>query len=332
MINQAAGIFLRFFKSVRLALILIAYLVLTSIAATLIPQGRDAAYYSQAFSPFLSRLIIFTRFNTFFRSLLFLVPGTIFFINLLVCTVYRIVSRIKRKVAFRPGPDIIHIGLLIVMIAGVITLFGRKEGFTSIAPGDSVRIPGGYELTLDSFTYAVYEDGRPKDWISEVTYGKPGGKERTYTIRVNKPFKAGRYNIFQYSYRDLSTITFTAVTETGEEKSAVLHPGDTIRTDKGKFQFVRVGTDPSGLVTFVSRTDQSPGKPRAVFYVTGTNGRTETVLMEKGNSIGDYVLTAAVPSLETGLQIVFDPGFTLILAGLLIMAAGLAVTFWRKKP
>ena len=254
-----------------------------------------------------------------------------FFVNLLVCTAYRIVTRFKRKAPFRPGPDIIHVGLIVVIISGVITLTGRREGFTYLSPGDSMKMPGGYELTLDSFTYEVYKDGRPRTWISRVSLNIPGEGIKKYGIQVNHPLTAGKFSIFQASYRDNSTVTITAAEGADKGKAIVLHVGDTFRTAGGRYRLERVAKDLSGLVT-ESITGGSTVGWRGVFFFTGKEGKQDRMVFEAGSRIGGYILTDARPDLETGLQIVLDPGFTPVLAGLLLITAGLAITFWRKIP
>lgn len=66
------------------------------------------------------------------------------------------------------------------MIAGVITLFERREGFIYLAPGDTVDLPNGYTLALKSFSFASYTDGRPKSGLLKL-YLPEKVKKRMYT-------------------------------------------------------------------------------------------------------------------------------------------------------
>jgi len=366
---RIGSLLLRFFRSIRLALILIAYLVVTSIVASLIPQGRDSAFYAHEFSPVLARLITVLSLDNFFRSLLFLVPAALFFVNLTVCTVYRLATRIKRKARLRLGPDIIHIGLIILMLAGIVTLFGRREGSVYLAPGDSVKIPGGYELVLNSFTYEVYRDGRPKEWVSDVEFGKSVSKARKYRIKVNKPLKAGTLNIFQYSYRDLSSVVLKALSGEKNGTTYSMHPGNSIREAGATYKLMQVTTDISGLVTMVNskRSAQGSGQggqdsgqgsgqggqdsgqgsgggsaqdsgqgaadkeePGAVFLVTDRNGESQRRIFRVGDRIDGYKITDTIPWMETGLRVVSDPGFIPILIGLLLVITGLILAFYQK--
>ncbi len=302
-------LFYRFLKSVKLALILIGYLIVSSILATLIPQGRQLSSYH----------------NTFFRSFLFLIPLGMFFINLAVCTADRIVRRIKYRSPLRPGPDLIHIGLLILMAAGVFTLFERREGFTFLAPGDMVKLPGGYTLELSAFTYSRYQDGRPREWISDVTVSRGNEPPEQVSIEVNHPLRLGQLNLFQYSYKDHSTVTLTD--KSG--KTYALHPGETLKSKNSSYRFLRIVTDSSGLTTFV--TEKDPPTPSAIFAEFQGKGKTVHMRLNRKDTIGLFTLTKLTPRLATGLNVVYDPGFVPILIALILISLGLLLTFLHKR-
>ncbi len=315
----------RFLKSVKLALILIGYLIVVSIIATLIPQGRQLSYYQKEFSPLIGGLIIRFGVSTFFRSFLFLVPLGIFFINLAVCTVDRIVRRFKYKSPLRPGPDLIHIGLLVLMIAGVFSLFERQEGFTFLAPGNMVKLPGGYTLELTSFTYSRYKDGRPREWISKVHISKGNSPPEKAFIEVNHPLRLGKLNLFQYSYRDRSTVTITD----SSGNNYALHPGETFKSEKLSYRFLRLATDSSGLTTFV--TEKDPPTPAAIFAKFQKDGETLHLRLNHNDTLGPFTLTKLTPRLETGINVVYDPGFVPILISLILLSLGLLLTFIQKR-
>jgi len=322
---------LRFFKSIKLALILIGYLVITSIIATLVPQGREASFYSHEFSPLVARIILQFNLDNFFRSVLFLAPATLFFINLNVCTIYRFVTRIKRGAKLRLGPDILHVGLIILMIAGVVTLFERQEASVFLAPGDIVKLQGGYRMALESFRYAVYESGRPREWVSEVKFGTQGKLDREKKIEVNRPLRIGSLNIFQSSYKDLSVIALEAMSGANKGKVYSMHTGNAIRVGNKTYNLIQVATDESGLVTEVRKNGDTTGdKLGAVFIVFEKNGKATRKIYRIGDTIDDYRIKDIVPWMETGLMVVEDPGFVPILLGLLVLITGLMLTFYQK--
>src|SRR5208337_3560392 len=103
-------------KSVRLALALITYFVMTGILASLVPQGRDVSFYYSSLPVPLAALIVETGFRDFYGSVLFLVPAFLFFANLSVCSAYRFARELKKGRAGRHGPDILHLGLVLLLL------------------------------------------------------------------------------------------------------------------------------------------------------------------------------------------------------------------------
>lgn len=139
--------------------------------------------------------------ENFFSTPLFLFPVGFFFLNLSVCTFHRIRSRIKSGAKKRFGPDILHIGLLVMIIGGVISATGRQEGGAWLSAGDRIDVPGDYTLILEDFRFLKYENGSPRDWISTVTVEKEGKILFEHRdIEVNKPLKLGNVKIYQASY------------------------------------------------------------------------------------------------------------------------------------
>ena len=315
-------------KSIHLALILIGYLIITSIFATLIPQGKSIEFYSQTYSKPVFFLITKTGFDSYFRSLMFLIPLGIFTLNLFTCTVTRIVSRLKRRMRFRPGADIIHIGLLIFIFSGMITLFNRKEGSVFLSPGDSVKLPNGYELKLESFIYKTYDYIRPRLWESRISINNSS----IQSITVNKPLKLGKLNIFQQSYKDKSMVT--VLDPYG--KSIVIHTGEIINLDEKDLQLIRVLTSRKDFATEViaSPENQKTINAEAVFRdLNNQASNNRYILFSIGDHIDinrNYRIISIVPRLETGLKVVYDPGFIPILIGIIFMGIGLIITFIQK--
>ena len=114
----------RFFKSLKLALLLILYLLISSALASLIPQNRPPVFYLERYPALLLALGL----DHFFRSALFLFPALLFFVNLAVCSFARFHTRLRGRSAHTQslGPDLLHLGLLLLMVAGALSLFGRR--------------------------------------------------------------------------------------------------------------------------------------------------------------------------------------------------------------
>lgn len=304
----------RFFRSIKTAVTLLLIITALSILATLVPQGRDTAYYQAAYGAFPAKVIIGLNFNTFFSSFLFIFPAALFCVNLGVCTLDRFVGRLRRKMKKRFGPDILHAGLLILVVGGIITFSGRQEGFVSLSEGETASFPGGYTISLTSFEYLTYADGAPKDWISTVQVEKDGDTViEAFGIEVNKPLKIGTVKLYQSSY-------FL-------EAFLVVRDADGNDYDIRKDSIIPLE---DGALIF--RGIESPARGNNVVILdTWKDHRiTGTIRMAIGDSIGEYTINKIHNKMSTGLRAVIDPGYRIILISLLVIIAGLGLTYIQK--
>lgn len=305
-----------FFRSLRLAIGLILFITLTSIISTFIPQKQEPEFYLETYSHLTAWFIDATGYDNFFKSLLFLVPSFLFFINLSTCTFHRFRTRLKNKARMRYGPDILHIGLLVLIIGGLVSVAGRKEGFTMLLAGDSVNIPGGYVLTLEDFEFLTYETGAPRDWISTVRVEK--GEElihSSFPIEVNKPLKIGNAKIYQSSYDIQSFI----VMSDPDGKIYKLSVGEMIPVDDRGYILKSVERDEGDVSKSIAHFDYWKGRDNIEHQDYGVS-----------DSIHIYTIDEMKISLATGLQMVIDPGYYPILIGLLLLTLGLFITYIQK--
>ncbi|MBL8966535.1 MAG: cytochrome c biogenesis protein ResB [Spirochaetaceae bacterium] len=302
---------LSFFTSMRLAIVLIAYLALAGTLATFVPQGEEPAFYASRYPRLLAALVVDSGFSGFFRSWLFILPAFLFFANLSACTIRRLSREIGKKERRRHGPDLLHFGLMILVVGSILSFSGREEGFVRLAEGDAVELPGGGLLRLERFEHERYADGRPLEWTSEVSVsGDAARKVEAYPIRVNHPLRLGRYAVYQVSH-DVEPVL------------AVLGPGGAAGSlargeelEAGGFSLLFLGAEDGGTGALVLLKDAAgPGKS---FRVAA------------GEAVGPFrIATLAVRDLS-GLKAVADPGYLVVLVGLLIAAAGMFFTFIRK--
>jgi cytochrome c biogenesis protein ResB len=314
--NSWPGAVYNFFRSVKLAIFLILFITLTSIISTLIPQNKDLSFYTDSFSSVMSWLIISSGFSSFFKSLIFIIPSVLFFINLTVCTFDRLKGRIKKKAKKRFGPDILHIGLLILIIGGMITFIGRTEAFVRMEENDSINLTGGYTLTLNSFDFLKYDNGRPKDWISTVSLKKDGQVlKESFAIEVNNPLKAGNKKIYQNSYNVKNALFISDPANTVYH----LEPGQMIPVGDYGMVFQDIIIDSS-----------NPDNSIAIFRRWSNEELHETINQSVSDKIDIYTIEGMEKNMSTGLQIISDPGYYTVLIGLILLTIGLFITYYQK--
>lgn len=310
-------------RSMKLAIALIAYLVATGILASLLEQGREAAFYYSSLTPFLAELVVKSGFSNFYGSLLFLVPALLFFANLSACAADRLVRELKKpKPTRRHGPDILHLGLILLIISVLIGQAAKLsrpdyQGYVRLGAGEAVQLPGDRLLELKSLRVERYADGRPKSWISSVSVLK--GKTvlvPSYDIRVNHPLRLGGLSILQSSYGTERALKLES--PNGETRS--LATGESLDTEGGRLQLMSVDLDTG---TALARVEPTAG-------AAGAAAEPRTLALSKGSKIGSFSVTAAEEIPLSGLMASYDPAFPAILASLCIAALGICVTFARK--
>jgi hypothetical protein len=302
-----------FFRSVRTAIALMAIIVILSILSTLIPQGRDDEYYRSNYPPFLFGLLQVTRLQHFSSSLLFLIPTALFMGSLGVCTVDRMAKRFRSRALPRHGPDLIHVGLLVLAAGALLTSFMRKETDFNMAVGDEVEISGGYRLALLAFDYLRYEDGRPKSWTSTVKGTRNGKIEAaSFPIQVNKPLRMGTLAIYQVNYGGIVHLL------DAEGNTTAMMTGQWIE-----------GESSTIVLAALEKRSQGGGALDAVVEEWKGGVRVTSAKVPQGSSIGPYRVMGMAEF--TGLRAVDDPGAIPVIAALLICSLGLVLTFVQKK-
>ncbi len=303
----------RFLKSVRLAVVLILLVTVLSLLATLVPQGEADSFYKTNYSPAVYQLITLFDFNKFFSSALFLIPVAFFAVNLGVCAVDRFLRQARKKGAWRFGPDLVHVGLLVLIAGALVTGLGRQEKDFTMAEGDEVRLTRDYSIKLVSFRTVLYDNGSPRSWTSTVDVFHDGVQQETFPIRVNHPLRLRGVNVYQTSWDTESTLTLRD--PQGNQVSA--RDGQGFQQGNSFWYFAQIVQDPDGQ--------------KALFQEYQGHQLVSMRKVGPSQTIGPYTVLRMESREVTGLRAANDPGYLLVIVSLAIIAAGLALTFLQKK-
>ncbi len=303
--------FLDRLASMRLAVGLLAYLTVGCVLATLVPQGLEPAAYEAMMPRLLARLVVETGLDHFFGSLAFLLPSMLFLANLSVCSARRLAAQLRKRSGRRHGPDVLHLGLVLLVVGAVWSFSGHRSGSVSLLPGERVNLPDGAALRLDEFRFERYDDGRPRDYVSVVSLEKDGAIiEEGYELRVNHPLRYGDLTFYQVSYRE--------------------EPGLSLASADGSRRFrLAQGRELEEGGARLFYMAPSPDGSRAVLRVSDAAGeRVERPA--PGEPVGGLVFTGFGSAYASGLEASSDPGYPLVLASLALVALGTAWTFLQK--
>lgn len=210
----------------------------------------------------------------------------------------------------------IHIGLLVLIVGGVFTFVGRREAFFYMAVGDEVSLPGEYVLRLESYDFYVYEDGRPKDWVSTVdVFSASELYIDDYSIEVNKPLSIGKFDVFQSSYGERVRVEILE----SNGSSFLLDAGSYFRIGNDIFLFTGVLGSRATTGGYIAQFEQWEDQERKAAF----NVRT-------GDPFGNVTLGSIEVAEVTGLQVVADPGYLPALIGFILCVLGLSLTYIQK--
>lgn len=296
----------RFFRSTKLAIVLIICGIMLAAAGTLIPQQLHSSYYLSTYPDSISALILNLGLDNLQRSPLTLVPALLFSLNLLACTVSRIFTRVNNHAKRRFGPDLIHTALLLMLIGGAVSTFGRTEEFFTAAAGEIIT-PNGIELTIDSLQAATYEDGSIRNFTT--AFHAPRGPEMQ--AAVNHPVKIGKGMLYQYDYAIDDRVTLQG----GEGAMIYLSAGDLLELEGSFYRYIgNLTGDAADSARFRNLSDSS----------------AELLELELKGTIGEFSIEEIDYKLVTTLKYTEDPGVRAVFFALLLFIGGMVLTLYQK--
>ena len=246
----------------------------------------------------------------------------------------------------RLGPYLAHVAILLILLGGLLGAFVGFKGFLTLPEGGEASDvwlgmgrtePLGFRIRCNDFVHETYPDGTPKDYRSEVSLldGK-GQKILDRSIRVNHPLSHGGITFYQSSYGEEPTLTFRvrnretgeeSVVETGLDTPFGLPGGDAYHAVAASFsENMRIPAEMMRVTAF-PREDLGPvagirlfraGRVEQEFYVF----RDLPALNEKREGPYLFQLEAYRTVPYTGLQVVRDPGTTLVWIGCTLLVLG----------
>jgi len=303
--------------SVRLAVVIIAVLAILSGLSTLVPQGLDPGWYRAAYPAWLSGAVLGLSFHRFFSSVLFAVPAAAFVVNLLACTLKRFAAQLRLGKRGRHGPDVLHLGILMLAAAGLASALTQAYAPVRLAVGDAIELAQGTVVTVAALEAPRHPDGRPIDWITRLRVtgaGRTGGADaddrgRDASVSVNHPFHADGIGLYQYSWEEGDTVR--VATADGERRLGL---DEELELDDGR-----------RVAWAADLSDTATGLRAAGLVIDG-----EPVGLRVGDEAYGVRLLAMGPETRTVLLVGRDPAYPLVLAAFVVLCAGLAMVAWGR--
>jgi cytochrome c biogenesis protein len=238
-----------------------------------------------------------------------------------------------------------HLGLILFLVAGLVTArFGDEQGLV-VAEGDTLTVqpigtPGLLLVQNLDFEAPGLESGQASDFTTDLAVYQDGRLLARKVIRVNDPLTAGGYTFHQNGFGPAPDIELRA------KDGSILWSGPVPMTDTAgglPLGALPVPGREFGLQLLLDRTPDGVGTLVALPYVIhGTNpdGTPDIrygtpVATIKGQQVDmgglDMTLTLKGFSDNTLLIAKRDPGAPIIWIAFLALLLGLAITFYLPR-
>jgi cytochrome c biogenesis protein ResB len=270
---------LKLLSSVRFAIVMFILVAIISAAATFLNQPE------------------------LFRSAFFLLPAGLFALSLLTCTVDSLVRRPRRTLTGY-AHDVIHVGVLILILGGALTLLVSQEDRITLQVGERATVRGEWEIEL---TDSVRTES---NWESTLEVRREGVTVATEVLSVNNPVTVGGARLLQDTWGERSAL----ILENAQGQRFAMMPGEGLASQ-----------DTSIVL------EEAEDTPLGVRFARFENSeRTGDVAIERGMEIAGLTVVDSERRVQSGLQVVYDPGAPVALVGAIFLVIGLGLYVMKK--
>lgn len=270
---------LKLLSSVRFAIVMFVVVALVSAAATFLNQPE------------------------LFRSVFFLLPSGLFALSLLTCTVDSLVRRPRRPLTGY-AHDVIHVGVLILILGGALTLLVSQEDRITLQVGERATVRGEWEIELSDSVRTE------TNWESTLEVRREGVSVATEVLSVNNPVTVGGARLLQDTWGERPTL----ILENAQGQRFTMLPGEGLASQDTSIVLQEAEDTPLGV-----RFARFEGSQR-----------TGEVAIEQGMEIAGLTVVGVERRVQSGIQVVYDPGAPVALVGAIFLATGLGLYVMKK--
>jgi cytochrome c biogenesis protein len=254
----------------------------------------------------------------------------------------------RKRVLGLFGSDIVHLGLLIIILGGIISGLGGFRTSLNISEGETLPVPqANFKLRLDKFITEYHPNGSVRDWKSTLTVLENGLDVLSKTIEVNHPLSHKGFVFYQSSVGwDWKNPTLEIWAKKKNDpaylKKFELGVGEKAQLGEDNIEITVLNFVPDFIIganNEIATRSRDPNNPAA--YIEGS---------KEGEKVFSSWIFAKFPDfgrmhsdIETdlsfefkdikaaqysGIQMAKDPGVNLIWVGCTLLMVGLLVAFF----
>ncbi|HOI08622.1 MAG TPA: cytochrome c biogenesis protein ResB [Deltaproteobacteria bacterium] len=200
---------LKTLSSLKLTVVLLFFITLLCLVGTIFPQGHELAEHGHGWA---SRIPSLLSPYDIFHSAWFLAAGFLLIVNIVLCMRRRV--RLKRRNVLML---LLHGSILLVIVGYAMGSMG-VDGFVEIPEGGSVSqvdlrrgssLDLGFSVRCDRFVAEYYENGMPKEYVSDLSFVKNAQVVSQARLKVNHPASFEGMSFYQESFRQSHSAALT---------------------------------------------------------------------------------------------------------------------------
>jgi cytochrome c biogenesis protein len=253
----------------------------------------------------------------------------------------------RKKILGIFGSDVVHLGLLIILIGGIISGFSGFRTNINLSEGEIVPVLGAdFKLQLDKFETEYHPNGSVKDWKSTLTVIEDESPRLTKTIEVNYPLTYKGYVFYQSSYgwdwdNPLLEILATKTSDPSLSKKAFIRLGEKVTWEEENLSFTALKFLPDFIIDGNQPRTRSldPNNPAAFIQVfRGEENISSGWIFAKFPDFSQmhseeepdykFEFKDIQSSQYSGIQMAKDPGVNYIWVGCALLMLGLFMAFY----
>lgn len=248
------------------------------------------------------------------------------------------------------GSDFVHLGLLIILIGGIVSLSSIRKNI-EIAEGEIVPIlDADFKIQLDKFETEYYPNGNVKDWKSTLTVIENDRPRLTRVIEVNHPLTYKGYVFYQHTVgwdweNPTLEIWATKTSDPSSSTKAFLRLGELANWEGEGVAFRALRFVPDFIIdgNQVRTRSLEPNNPAAFIEVQRGEEKISSgwifakfpdfsQMHSKEEAEYKFEFRDIRAAQYSGLQMAKDPGVNLVWVGCALLMIGLFLAFyWPPK-
>nr|NLI50158.1 cytochrome c biogenesis protein ResB [Propionibacterium sp.] len=237
------------------------------------------------------------------------------------------------------GTSVAHLGFVVILVGVLISsLFGFREPGLPVTVGQKVAVGHDTGLTVEAtaFSDTYYDDGRPKDYTSDLVLYRGDQRVAAQTIRVNEPLRHDGLSFHQAYFGSSAVLTIRDAAGAALFSGGI--PLEYTSADGRDAYGSATLTDGRVVYAAVAASGQTASRIKPgqllveVYDSAAADTPTDTQLLDQGRptATGGLTYTFEREAAYTGLLINRDPGAPWVWVGSALTVLGMCLTMLLK--